>query len=176
VVPLLGIEGLKIFVGDVDLLDRTPILDVKPYLRSVDSVPDAGLGWVQDVEDAYAQPPTYVVRIADLASRQLSWLRERHGVELLERSSEILSRDPLPHRTRRIRQLNNGGYEIGCGTWRIFYQLENHEVVIERVYSGYAPTLVFGEVSSFVQEQEVHIAFLMEWGAPGTAIDGPSAG
>jgi tRNA-Thr(GGU) m(6)t(6)A37 methyltransferase TsaA len=168
VVPLLGIKDLRIFVGDVDLLDGTPVMDIKPYVSSVDSVPDANLGWIRSVEEEYAAPPAYTVRLDDLAARQLTWLQEQCGIDLLTRGGELLSRDPTPHRTRRIRKLAGNRFEIGCGTWRLQYQIDHHEVVIQRVYSGYSCDLVFGEVSPLVQEQEAHVLFLTEWGAVGT--------
>ncbi len=33
---LLGVEGNKIKVRDIDLLDGTPIIDIKPYIRDLD--------------------------------------------------------------------------------------------------------------------------------------------
>lgn len=50
VVRLLGIEGNKLSVVGLDCLDGTPLLDIKPYLPSVDSVPDAVCGWRQSKE------------------------------------------------------------------------------------------------------------------------------
>ena len=49
VVELLGREGAHLRVRGVDMLDGTPVLDVKPYLSSV---PDAKLrrGWLAEVE------------------------------------------------------------------------------------------------------------------------------
>ena len=45
VVKLLGIEGNKLSVVGLDCLDGTPLVDIKPYLSSVDSVPEAVAGW-----------------------------------------------------------------------------------------------------------------------------------
>ncbi|MGE3174044.1 MAG: tRNA (N6-threonylcarbamoyladenosine(37)-N6)-methyltransferase TrmO [Planctomycetota bacterium] len=42
---LLGIDGRVLRVGDHDLLDGTPVLDLKPYLPYSDCVPDARLGY-----------------------------------------------------------------------------------------------------------------------------------
>jgi tRNA-Thr(GGU) m(6)t(6)A37 methyltransferase TsaA len=47
VVRLTGIEGNKLSVVGLDCLDGTPLLDIKPYLPSVDSVPEAVCGWRQ---------------------------------------------------------------------------------------------------------------------------------
>jgi tRNA-Thr(GGU) m(6)t(6)A37 methyltransferase TsaA len=45
VVKLLGTEGSKLSVAGLDCLDGTPLLDIKPYFVSTDSVPDAVVGW-----------------------------------------------------------------------------------------------------------------------------------
>ena len=45
VARLLRIEGNILFVAGVDCLDNTPLIDVKPYFPSTDSVPDAVVGW-----------------------------------------------------------------------------------------------------------------------------------
>lgn len=38
-------EGRRLFIGQVDALDRSPVLDIKPYVPRFDSVPDASEGW-----------------------------------------------------------------------------------------------------------------------------------
>jgi tRNA-Thr(GGU) m(6)t(6)A37 methyltransferase TsaA len=45
VVKLLRIEGQRLSVVGLDCLDGTPLLDIKPYFASTDSVPDAVVGW-----------------------------------------------------------------------------------------------------------------------------------
>jgi tRNA-Thr(GGU) m(6)t(6)A37 methyltransferase TsaA len=45
VVQLMGIEGGTLSVVGLDCLDGTPLLDIKPYFASVDSVPEAVVGW-----------------------------------------------------------------------------------------------------------------------------------
>lgn len=45
VVKLLGIDGNTLSVVGLDCLDGTPLLDIKPYFASTDSVPDATVGW-----------------------------------------------------------------------------------------------------------------------------------
>jgi tRNA-Thr(GGU) m(6)t(6)A37 methyltransferase TsaA len=47
VVKLLGVEDNKLSVVGLDCLDGTPLLDIKPYLPSVDSIPEAVCGWRQ---------------------------------------------------------------------------------------------------------------------------------
>jgi tRNA-Thr(GGU) m(6)t(6)A37 methyltransferase TsaA len=45
VARLIRIDGAKLSVVGVDCLDNTPLLDIKPYFASTDSVPDAVVGW-----------------------------------------------------------------------------------------------------------------------------------
>jgi tRNA (Thr-GGU) A37 N-methylase len=45
VVRLLRIEGNTLSVIGLDCLDGTPLIDLKPYFASTDSVPDAVVGW-----------------------------------------------------------------------------------------------------------------------------------
>lgn len=54
-VRLLGVEDTKdgpvLIVEGADILDGTPIYDIKPYLPFTDSHPDAEYGFAHDVED-----------------------------------------------------------------------------------------------------------------------------
>lgn len=45
VVRLVRVEETRLTVVGLDCLDGTPLLDIKPYFASVDSVPDAVVGW-----------------------------------------------------------------------------------------------------------------------------------
>jgi len=47
---LLGTGKRVLHVGAHDLLDGTPILDLKPYLPYCDSIPDARVGYVDDLD------------------------------------------------------------------------------------------------------------------------------
>jgi tRNA (adenine37-N6)-methyltransferase len=45
-VRLLGIEDRTLRVSGVDMLEGTPLLDIKPYVPEFDSFPDAKAGWL----------------------------------------------------------------------------------------------------------------------------------
>jgi tRNA-Thr(GGU) m(6)t(6)A37 methyltransferase TsaA len=45
VARLMGVEGNRLSVIGLDCLDKTPLLDIKPYFASTDSVPEAIVGW-----------------------------------------------------------------------------------------------------------------------------------
>jgi len=50
VVKVLGVEGNKVRVRGVDMLDGTPILDIKPYMSSVPA-DELRRGWLAEAEE-----------------------------------------------------------------------------------------------------------------------------
>lgn len=50
VVKLLDVEDNQLIIDNIDLLDDTPILDIKPYICSLDSKPESNDGWVDNQE------------------------------------------------------------------------------------------------------------------------------
>jgi tRNA (Thr-GGU) A37 N-methylase len=58
-VRLLGIRGHLLDIEEVDILDGTPVLDIKPYIPEYDAHPQARAGWVES--EAVRQGP----RVAD---------------------------------------------------------------------------------------------------------------
>jgi tRNA-Thr(GGU) m(6)t(6)A37 methyltransferase TsaA len=47
VVRLVGREGCVLDVSSIDVLDGTPLLDVKPYVPRFDAFPEATMGWLE---------------------------------------------------------------------------------------------------------------------------------
>ncbi len=52
---LLRIEGMRLVVEGIDLLDQTPVLDIKPYIPYCDAFPRVGCGYVSELEQARVQ-------------------------------------------------------------------------------------------------------------------------
>jgi len=48
VVRLVSVNGNEIGIEDVDILDGTPLLDIKPYVTAFDCFPDGKTGWYGD--------------------------------------------------------------------------------------------------------------------------------
>ncbi|MBN2103198.1 tRNA (N6-threonylcarbamoyladenosine(37)-N6)-methyltransferase TrmO [bacterium] len=53
-VRLLKIENGILTIEDVDILDKTPLLDIKPYIQRYDSRADARSGWQENISDDVA--------------------------------------------------------------------------------------------------------------------------
>jgi len=48
VVALIGVEDSVLTVQGIDVLDGTPLLDVKPFVPTFNGVEDARIGWLED--------------------------------------------------------------------------------------------------------------------------------
>lgn len=156
-VPLLEVKGRKLIIGPHDLLDGTPILDIKPYLPSVDCFPNEREGWLEKLDEDAG--PTFELVFTPAARQQLEWLGKHYHADFPSRVTRILSTDPYPHKTRRITRLPNE-FRLGCGAWRVFFQIDGERVLIDRIGSGlYEPT--------DNPEAEVHFRFREQvWDRP----------
>jgi tRNA-Thr(GGU) m(6)t(6)A37 methyltransferase TsaA len=55
VVRLLGIEKSMLSVLDVDILDGTPLLDIKPYVSEFDEPANIRLGWLENARKRHVR-------------------------------------------------------------------------------------------------------------------------
>lgn len=157
-VPLISVEGLTLTVGPLDLMDGTPILDIKPYISTVDAFPDSGLGWVGEVERQLAASPRYEIQVSDLARRQIEWLQETWNIEFTTTAFEKLAIDPAPHRTRRILALGDR-FRIACGPWRMFYRVSGLDITIEEIQKGYSDESLVRAGHEKITDRMAQIAF-----------------
>ena len=79
-----GDNGMVLVVSGADLMDGTPIYDIKPYLPGVDSHPDATDGFVGSNHQVLLDVEIAPELASRLSSGQLATLRE------------ILAQDPRP--------------------------------------------------------------------------------
>ena|SRR5215216_776669 len=54
-VELVRVDGTRLHVRGIDLLDGTPILDIKPYVPYADAFPGSRAGWIDEIPRAELQ-------------------------------------------------------------------------------------------------------------------------
>lgn len=135
VLRLERIEGLTLHVLDVDLVDGTPILDIKPYVPYSDAFPDSGHGWL-DGPGATDPGPRFDVELSALAIRQLARIRELSGEDLEVRIRGLLATGPTPHPYRRIRPTEDG-FVMAVRSYRARFRISGKVVTVERIHTGY---------------------------------------
>ena len=95
-------EGPVIYVIGADLMDGTPIYDIKPYIRYADSRPDAVCGYADDIP----QKTLEVVMPEEMKME----LGEKAGAAM-----EILAYDPRPsyqNDSERVYGMQFSGYDV----------------------------------------------------------------
>ncbi len=162
-VQLLGIEGRKLILGPCDLVDGTPVLDIKPYIPGYDAFPDATGGWTEAVEAALAEPPKFAVQFASLAQTQAEWLLTDWQVDFRPRLIELLALDPTPHRTRRIRRRGDTLRTIGCGAWKAVFTVAGEVVTILALEPGYPIRLLHKSTDAEAADRKAQLACWARW-------------
>ncbi len=115
VVKLERIEKGDLIVSGVDLLDGTPIYDIKPYLPFADAIPDAVGGYAADFEDytLAVEFPEDLLHILPQEKRQAA--------------IDCLAQDPRP-----AYQEDDRRYSMAFADWDIrFFVKENTVYVTE---------------------------------------------
>jgi tRNA (adenine37-N6)-methyltransferase len=164
-VRLARVEGLVLHVLDVDMLDGTPVLDIKPYVPYTDAVPDASSGWLQEPPLQRDPGPRYRVRFGERAEQQLAWLAERCDLSLRELASEVLSLGPAPHPYRRIKR-HGDRLRLGVKDFRVDFVVGGDEVHVLEIASGYRKR-VLDDLRATATERtplDVYRAFVARFG------------
>ena len=162
-VQLIAIEGRRLILGPCDLVDGTPILDIKPYIAAFDAFPEAGGGWTDEVDAALQGPPQFTVAFAPLAETQAEWLRTEWQIDFRPRLLEILARDPTPHRTRRIRRRGDALLVIGCGAWRAVYGVQEKTVSVFALEPAYPLRFLHNPAYHELPDREAQLACWARW-------------
>ncbi len=160
---LIDIKGRIIRVENPDLLDGTPILDIKPYIPYAEAFPDSEIGWLGEIENETES--SFTVEVSPLAREQAEWLEQRHDIHLLERAIDILSFDPHPHSYRRIMKHENGGLVIAIKSWRVLYTVSESTVSIVEIQSGYPDEVIssLDPSKETLHDQNAHREFHFRW-------------
>ena len=123
-VKLLRVEetsdnGLVLVVSGADLLDGTPIYDIKPYLAFSDSHPQAQSGFAEATQDYRLEVHIDDKLLAAVLQLGCPW----------QAIHEILSQDPRPayqHDPERI-------YHLDYADWAIDFLVDNATVCIKNL-------------------------------------------
>ena len=109
--------GPVIWVRGVDLMDGTPIFDIKPYLAYADSRPDAVGGWTDVVERKYLQ--------VECSEELLQKLHPAQHKALLA----ILANDPRPRYQEDPQRI----YGLTFAGWNVKFRVEGETLYVTEV-------------------------------------------
>lgn len=133
-VRLQKIQGLTLTVSGADLLDGTPIFDIKPYVPEADSFPDSKTGWLEGIERN-----RHRIEWTPEATSQLEWLRQNGLQNLKDFLEQQLEFEPFDKDRKRVSRTDDKLWVLAYRTWRAeFFLSGEKEVTVQKIFSGYS--------------------------------------
>lgn len=121
-VKLMGIENGELIVSGADVLDGTPIYDIKPYLSFSDSHPDAQNGFAEETKDR-----TLEVVFYPGIDQVLTRCCPRDT--LVQEISYILAQDPRP----AYQDDPDREYKMDYAGFTITFVVKNTTVIVKKI-------------------------------------------
>jgi tRNA-Thr(GGU) m(6)t(6)A37 methyltransferase TsaA len=161
-VELVNVDGLTVHIRNFDMLDGSPVLDIKPYIPCADSFPESKTGWLES-----ADSELYSICFSDQARKRIDWIFENSNLDIDRFCQVQLGSDPLNEARKRVQALADDpdNYEIGCRTWKIKFKLDLVAKTLQviTVQSNYtAEELVPGTEDKY-SDKDIHRAFSAEF-------------
>ena len=126
-VRLIGIENGDLIVSGADLLDGTPIYDIKPYLSFSDSHPDAKNGFAEETKDYQLEVKWQVDGTTSIAEDK------RYGLGLPRDTKDaityILAQDPRP----AYQDDPEREYKMDYDGYTITFSVKKQVVVVKKI-------------------------------------------
>ncbi len=152
-VRLGKITAQEIEIFEHDLLDGTPILDIKPYLNYSDSFPEASLGWI-DLKDPLP------VQWTEQASQQCQWLSDQLKIDVSLIVKRQLEFDPTDKKAKRVQKAKDH-YVFSYKTWRFWFDFDQSQVKILKIESGYSEEEIMSHNDPY-KDKNIHRMFRKE--------------
>lgn len=135
-VRLLHVEGLTLYVDEADLLNGTPVLDIKPYIPMADSFPGVKAGWVEEQDK-----DLWDVSTEEEFDRRQAWLLTNSPFDILCFVRVQMAHGPFDDTRRRLvldRDSCSGVLSYRTFRIRFKYDEANRGIVLQSIESGYS--------------------------------------
>lgn len=130
-VELVSVDGLKIHIGANDILNDSPIYDIKPYHPEYDKIEEAHIGWLDE-----SGLEAFKISISPMAEAQIEFL-ELHGQrELRSFVFRQLEFDPINSDKKRVSESEHY-HTLAYRTWRVDFSYSENQIGILAIRSGY---------------------------------------
>ena len=158
-VEVISIEKKGIRIRNSDMLDGTPVFDIKPYIPEVDAFPDSRAGWHDRIQDE-----SFQVDFTEDFREKSAFLLSLGAPDMAEFSRVQLRFRPLDSSRKRLTppEKNGGLWGIGCRTFRILFSIceEEKKIRAENILSNYSPGELLPDAEDKYGDKAVHREFL----------------
>jgi tRNA-Thr(GGU) m(6)t(6)A37 methyltransferase TsaA len=122
--------GIEIHLSGLDLLDGTPVLDLKPYVPFVDLIPSASGGFTD------AMIPKYAVHFTEVAKAQLLALNGfGFNIDPERLITQMLELDPRPTSQKKAFPIENPEFEgmsfaFRVGIYDVKWEIRDQNILV----------------------------------------------
>ena len=154
-VKLEKVHNDSIEVSEFDLLDQTPIIDIKPYVHYSDSRDNSKQGWLIN-ED------TYKIKFTTKAKEQAQWILQNADLDFYQIAYTQLSTQPFNEKIKRLEKLEDH-YILKYRTWRIkFKETDIGTIEVLGFSSGYKNEELNSSHDKY-SDKEIHKKFRVKF-------------
>jgi tRNA-Thr(GGU) m(6)t(6)A37 methyltransferase TsaA len=164
-VDLIAIRDLEVEVAGHDILNESPVLDIKPYIPYADSFPEAKGGWTEPLDKDSAEQ-SWSLAFTPLAEKQIEFLQGLGVANLKDFLLDQLSFLPTDTKRKRVTpRPEEGRWQIAYRTWRILYRvdMDNSLIQIDNLASGYTAADLTTTPNDPYGDKEIHRQFLKQF-------------
>lgn len=119
-------SGLHLRLGGVDLLDGTPVLDIKPYVPYADALPNASPGFTAGLEET-----GWTVCFSEQAERQLASIDPENALDLRALIEQVIALDPRPGYMDRYPQRDT--FALRLHGYDIQWQIGDRQAIVSQI-------------------------------------------
>lgn len=113
-------DGPVLYVSGVDMLDGTPVIDIKPYIPLADSKPEATEGYTADTKK-------YTANVKYINGTDKKFPEDRLGL-----LTEILGNDPRPS----YKNVAEESYGINFAGYNIIFTAKGTDITVTEIEKG----------------------------------------
>lgn len=146
-VRLRAVKGRKLEIEASDLLDGTPILDIKPYVAGADEADSPTLGWME-----FLNQPPLKISLSAKARKQIEFIdSHKVGFSLLEKIHQQLEYSPFQNTSKRVKKLSATQGLFSHRYWRILFEVKKNSLKILEINHDFDKTN--GKISSLAKPE-----------------------
>ncbi len=132
-VEVLDVTERQIWVKNFDLLDGTPILDIKPFHPEADVPINPKFGWMENLNQ-----DQYVVLTTPEFDKRAQYLHGNGVKQITPFCSQQLRFDPFNAEKKRVKMESDTNRGVlAYRTWRILFFHREMIIRLDRIFSGY---------------------------------------
>ncbi len=155
-VKLISIDGLVVSVAENDLLDGSPIYDIKPFHPEADVAFEPQVAWLNE-----SMSDQFQITFSPVAENQIDFLESHNLNELKPFILRQLEYDPLNKDKKRVEE-NKGYHTLAYRTWRVDFTVVDKLIAVLSIRSGYSENDMADRKDTY-SDKNLHRLFTKEF-------------